>query len=147
MAANVRFVGVPRPLLAAEVAELPGWRALGYRALERAKQLCPPKAQSGDESEREGPRLRETLEIRFIGGGDPRQLIGSATKGTILRFVLEGTDPHIIQPVQARALRFKSRGVTVFATLVQHPTGFNRGTVAAIIQKAIREIVGEARTI
>jgi hypothetical protein len=36
-------------------------------------------------------------------------------------FVREGTQPHVIRPVTAKALHFQIEGVDVFATRVNHP--------------------------
>ncbi|WP_327345999.1 hypothetical protein [Streptomyces europaeiscabiei] len=38
-----------------------------------------------------------------------------------VRFVLDGTRPHIIRPRRAKALRFDVGGETVFASVVRHP--------------------------
>ncbi|MFD8509719.1 hypothetical protein ACFV27_01035 [Streptomyces antimycoticus] len=38
-----------------------------------------------------------------------------------VRFVLDGTRPHVIRPRRAKALRFDSGGRTVFAKVVHHP--------------------------
>ncbi|WP_329173335.1 hypothetical protein [Streptomyces sp. NBC_01477] len=38
-----------------------------------------------------------------------------------MRYVLDGTRPHVIRPRRARALRFQSGGSTVFAKVVYHP--------------------------
>ncbi|MGX1514042.1 hypothetical protein [Streptomyces collinus] len=38
-----------------------------------------------------------------------------------VRFVLDGTKPHIIVPRRAKALRFEAGGSVVFAKRVRHP--------------------------
>lgn len=38
-----------------------------------------------------------------------------------VRFVLDGTRPHIIRPRRARALRFEVDGRVVFSAFVRHP--------------------------
>jgi hypothetical protein len=38
-----------------------------------------------------------------------------------VRFVLDGTRPHIIRPRRAKALRFEAGGRVVFTKLVRHP--------------------------
>jgi hypothetical protein len=38
-----------------------------------------------------------------------------------VRFVLDGTRPHVIRPRRAKALRFDMGGRTVFAKRVNHP--------------------------
>ncbi|MFH8975880.1 hypothetical protein [Streptomyces sp. NPDC017890] len=39
-----------------------------------------------------------------------------------VRFVLDGTPPHVIRPRRAKALRFPYRGRAVFAQVVHHPS-------------------------
>lgn len=52
-----------------------------------------------------------------------------------VRYVLDGTRPHIIRPRRAQALRFPYRGRTVFAAVVHHP-----GTRAnPFLQRALRQ--------
>ncbi|PWI06533.1 hypothetical protein DIZ27_32860 [Streptomyces sp. NWU339] len=51
-----------------------------------------------------------------------------------VRFVLDGTRPHIIRPRRAKALRFETGGRVVFAKRVRHP-----GTRAnPFLQRALR---------
>jgi hypothetical protein len=38
-----------------------------------------------------------------------------------VRFVLDGTRPHLIRPRRAKALRFEVDGSVVFSRLVRHP--------------------------
>ncbi|MET7809746.1 hypothetical protein ABZT26_02665 [Streptomyces sp. NPDC005395] len=38
-----------------------------------------------------------------------------------VKFVLDGTRPHVIRPRRVQALRFPYRGRTVFAAVVHHP--------------------------
>jgi hypothetical protein len=50
--------------------------------------------------------------------------------------VNDGTRPHVIKPVTAKALRFKVGGRTVFARLVHHP-----GTRARpFLDRALQEV-------
>lgn len=50
-----------------------------------------------------------------------------------VRFVLDGTRPHIIRPRRAKALRFQMGGRTVFAKYVRHPgTRANNFLAAAL---------------
>jgi hypothetical protein len=51
-----------------------------------------------------------------------------------VRFVLDGTRPHIIRPRNARALRFDVGGRTVHAKIVHHP-----GTRANFLARALIE--------
>lgn len=133
----LRYIGVPRAMLDSELAEMPGWRVLGERMLRRAVALCPvSEDQEGGKAR--GPHLKDTLEVRFISGSDPRILIGSAKKGDVLSYVNDGTSAHEIVPVDAQALRFTDGGTVVFATHVDHP-----GNAAnPFVMKAVREVLG-----
>jgi len=117
---NVRFVGVPAPVLREIVSLEPGWRTIGMRMYERAVETCP---ESKDlEGDYQGPHLKDTLVVHFVTGTDPRILIGSEKKGQVLSWVTDGTTPHEIVPVNARALRWTVPGGTVvFAQHVNHP--------------------------
>ncbi len=118
MAFNVRFIGVPAPILREIISLEPGWRILGERMLERARATCPvgdetavdPKAGGGYS----GPHLKETLEVRFITGEDPRILIGTSKKGDVLNYVTQGHGD--ITPQRANVLRFVAKGGTVVFT-------------------------------
>jgi len=115
--ANVRFVGLPRPLLYAAVAEMPGWRILGERIFERAKALCPVS-----DNEDDGPHLVDQLELRFISGVDPRILIGcSKDPGHLkFRYVVDGTDPHPIDALGPYSLH-NAQTDEYFGPHVEHP--------------------------
>lgn len=65
--------------------------------------------------------LRDTIVKRMVedGRGVAVLVVAEAPHAT---FHHDGTDPHPIRPVRARALRFVgSRGQVVFAQHVQHP--------------------------
>jgi hypothetical protein len=52
----------------------------------------------------------------------PRGLQGVITcDHPAVRFVLDGTRPHLIRPRRARALRFEVGGDVVYTKLVRHP--------------------------
>ncbi|MDX2813447.1 hypothetical protein PV410_12920 [Streptomyces sp. PA03-5A] len=52
----------------------------------------------------------------------PRGLQGVVTcDHPAVRFVLDGTRPHLIRPRRAKALKFEVGGRTVYAKLVRHP--------------------------
>ncbi len=52
----------------------------------------------------------------------PRGLVGVVEcDHPAVRFVLDGTRPHVIRPRRASALRFELGGRTVFAKKVNHP--------------------------
>jgi hypothetical protein len=60
--------------------------------------------------------------IRSEIQGEGRGLTGSVISthpATV--FVIEGTRPHVIRPVRARALRFTVGGRVVYAQIVHHP--------------------------
>ena len=96
------------------------------QVVNRAKVLAPVRTG----------RLRASIRAE-----EPRifSLRGSVKVGSDLEyagFVNDGTRPHIIRPVRARALRFKVGGKTVFAKLVHHP-----GTRARpFLDRALREV-------
>lgn len=110
------FKGVSRDVLNAAIGDMPGWKNLGNRILNQAKAECPVS-----DSNDNGPHLRDTLEVRFITGADPRILIGSWSKGDVLKYVVQGTSPHDIQPKMATALHWVSGGADFFARSVSSP--------------------------
>jgi hypothetical protein len=75
--------------------------------------------------EAEARRLAPGSMDRFITSEvsrNGREIAGYVTSNhpaTI--FVINGTKPHIIRPVRARALRFTVGGRVVFARIVHHP--------------------------
>ena len=151
MTTETRFVGVPAPVLNAALSDLAGWRVLGERMLARSRQKCPVGKQQDAADMKNynkphgGAHLRDSMEVRYEYGFDPRILIGSKmTRGednvSALGLILEGTDAHVIEPRQAKALRFSSGGQVVFAARVEHP-----GTKEnPFVQRAIREVVLES---
>lgn len=72
-------------------------------------------------------QLADTIDFkvsqrRGAGGRFLSRQVVSFTSGVdYLKFVLEGTKPHVIVPRAAKALRFMVRGKLVFATRVMHP--------------------------
>ena len=61
-------------------------------------------------------KLRQSIRQRSRG------LEGEVTIGAPYAvFVATGTQPHIIRPARAQALRFEVAGEVVFSTLVRHP--------------------------
>lgn len=48
-------------------------------------------------------------------------VISPEGRETIVRFLEYGTQPHVIEPVRAKALRFEIDGEVIFAKLVHHP--------------------------
>lgn len=127
--ALVRFVGLPRPAMREALTIGAGWRQLGYRAFDQARRLCPV----GDSDEDD--HLRDKLQLRFVTGTDPRILIGA--QDPRCAYVINGTEPHPIDPVNASVLVFTVDGQTVFARHVDHP-----GTQPNnFILRAFREVV------
>lgn len=61
-------------------------------------------------------RLRNSIVVEEADDGF---IIG--TNVTYAEYVELGTVPHIIRPVNAKALKFKIGGVTIFAKEVHHP--------------------------
>ena len=139
---ETRFVGVPEPLVKAALADLSQWRVVGERMLVRSKDLCPvAKDSDGGGS----GSLKESMEVRYEYGFDPRIMVGSTlTRGdsqvSALGLIEFGTDAHEILPNQAKALRFTSGGTVVFAGRVQHP-----GTKAnKFVERAMRSVILES---
>jgi hypothetical protein len=139
---EVVFIGLPAPLIAAAVADLPAWPVLGERMLQVSKDKCPVgKNEDGSDS----GALKESMELRLEYGLDPRIMIGSTrTLGdsgvSALGVVEYDTDPHPIDPVNAQALRFTSGGTVVFAAHVDHP-----GTKAQpFVEESIRAVILES---
>lgn len=141
---SVRFVAAPRSVINAAVGEMAGWQRMGDRILARATAICPvsEREDGGD-----GPHLKDSLEKRIVTGVDPRILIGS--KQTVagglskLALVVDGTDPHPIDPVNASVLRFTSGGQVVFAAHVDHPGTQPNNFVLEAIKSVCQEGLGD----
>jgi len=65
------------------------------------------------------------------------EIVAGAPYSTILE---EGSRPHIIVPVQARALRFEIGGEIIFAKRVMHPGTIGQGIIAMSIRQFYHEI-------
>jgi hypothetical protein len=141
---EVTFVGVPQPILRAALADLSGWRVMGERFLERAKEFCPVSKGNSVTGSSSGS-LKASMEVRFEYGFDPRILVGSTlTRGdnrvSALGLIELGTVAHGIDPVNVTALRFTGKsGQTVFAKHVNHP-GTRKNQ---FVERAIRGVVLE----
>lgn len=86
-----------------------------YRALDRRTERVANIARG------EAPgSMGEHITTHIEEG--PRGLQGVITcTHHAVRFVLDGTRPHIIVPRRAKALRFEAGGSVVFARRVRHP--------------------------
>lgn len=83
-------------------------------------------------------RLRASIRVerRSVLGLRMRWTIGSDVEYAPM--VNDGTRPHVIRPKNAKVLRFKVGGQTVFARVVHHP-----GTRAQpFLDRALREVAG-----
>jgi hypothetical protein len=79
--------------------------------------------------------LRRSVQQRSAG------LEGEVTIGAPYAvFVASGTQPHVIRPVRAHALRFEVEGDVVFATRVQHPGTQSNPFVQRAAQRLVRLI-------
>lgn len=94
---------------------------LGDQVKDRARQRVGV-SRTPQRTTRSGgaQHLRDTIVKRLYPSG----------QGVEVRVIAEaphaihhhdGTDPHVIEPVRAKALRFVSGGAVVFAVRVQHP--------------------------
>lgn len=158
---GVRIELLPSPLLAEAATAGPLWRVFGERILSRSKALCPvsegasappTSGGSGRDSRgrfvKKGGHLKDTLYVRFVRGPDARIEIGSAqtVQGGLnkLALILEGTEPHPIDPVNAQALRFTAGGTVVFAAHVDHPGTRSNDFVQRAMRQLCREVGGVA---
>lgn len=83
--------------------------------------------QNKEPGEEGGEHLRDTIIKRVVqGSAGPEVWVGSEHPRA--RMHHDGTEPHDIYPVKAKALRFTTTGgVTIFARRVSHPgTDANR---------------------
>lgn len=135
----VRYIGVPRSVVDAEIGASEGWRHLGERIKTRAVELCPV---AEEEDGWTGPHLRDVLELKVITGSDPRLLIGTSNpaRADVLGFLTAGTDAHFVAPVNANALRW-TKGGQVFFSAGHGVSGIDPHP---FIIDAARQVVGEA---
>ena len=118
--AVMRAVMLPAPIVAAAATAGPLWRTFGNRILKRSEDLCPvshveqAKGQLGPTQV--GGALKNSMEVRFVQGVDPRILIGSslpagdAGSPNLLGLILQGTDPHPIEGNPVLAFVWKAFG-------------------------------------
>ncbi|MFE0545213.1 hypothetical protein [Streptomyces sp. NPDC058891] len=85
------------------------------------RRLAMRTARVADIARAEAPgHMGEYLDWHIVEGA--RGLEGVITcDHPAVRFVIEGTRPHVIRPRRARALRFEVGGQVVFAAYARHP--------------------------
>jgi hypothetical protein len=109
---------------------LPG--GVVYRNMERRVRRVEAEAKlRAPGSMGDGIRAR----IDRQPGGDLRGVITSSHPATI--YVINGTRPHIIRPVRAKALRFTIGGRVVYAAIVHHPGTTANNFLAAALRAAL----------
>lgn len=85
------------------------------------RKLNERTARVAEIAQHEAPgHMGEYISFKVVDG--PKGLQGVIVcDHPAVRFVLDGTRPHIIRPRRARALRFEAGGRVVFSKLVHHP--------------------------
>jgi|GEM_PF-2148502 hypothetical protein len=122
---GIMFVPLPPGEFTAAMAEstFKGAVYLNCKIWARAKETCPighPGDYTSDE--REPGTLMESIVHEEALGGPFGWIVRVGTYDPVGWYVHEGTDPHVILPVNAKALRFiGDGGVQVFAAIVHHP--------------------------
>jgi hypothetical protein len=96
-------------------------RLLRSRSGPARRKLEAKVERVADIARAEAPgHMGEYIDTRIEEG--PRGLQGVITcDHPAVRYVLDGTRPHIIVPRRAKALRFEAGGSIVFAKRVRHP--------------------------
>ena len=96
------------------------------RVVNRARILCP--VDTG--------RLRASIQADQPRLFSLRPSVRVFSNLSYAEMVHDGTRPHVIRPRRAKALRFRSGGRIVFATVVHHP-----GTRARpFLDQALRQV-------
>lgn len=93
---------------------LPG--GMVYRNMERRVRRVEAEAIRGAPGS-----MKERIRVQIQRGpsGEFRGVV--SVKHPAALYVINGTRPHLIRPVRARALRFMVGGRVVYARLVHHP--------------------------
>ncbi|MFD8774471.1 hypothetical protein [Streptomyces sp. NPDC059916] len=110
-------------------------RLLRARGGIAERALARRTSRVADIARREAPgRMGAYIDWKVVSG--PKGLQGVIVcDHPAVRYVLDGTRPHIIRPRRKKALRFDVGGRTVFAKVVHHP-----GTKANdFLAKALRQ--------
>lgn len=113
MAAEPRLVVRIDPAAVAYMTRSPAGPT-GRELLRRGKQVQFTARQLAPKGMRDGI----TADVVPSPAGT-QVLVRSTHPATM--FVIDGTRPHVIRPVRAKALRFSIGGREVFATIVHHP--------------------------
>lgn len=129
-----------------------GAQPLAEEVTELIRPYAPVGKSYGDDGVEHG-KLRDSLTGRGEGGADGLHLEVVSGEDSA-RYVLEGTAPHEIRPVNAKRLRFwVEGGDIVFAQVVHHPgTTANpfpeqaQGAIDALLQQRVGELVTRALT-
>lgn len=105
-----------------------------------ALRAAAPVSSGGREGRAPGT-FRDSLAIRQYGGRGQITLAFVAEQ-PLAKFIIEGTAPHRIEPVTAKALRFfNSSGDVVFAKSVQHPGTKPNDFVGEAVQGTWSELI------
>lgn len=142
----------PDSFIKREVTNDTGWRTMGLRMTQRSIGNAPVSSQPAGASGTEGPELvggglRDSLFGRYTFGDDATIMIGSShgvgeDNLNLLALVEQGTEPHIIAPVNSPVLVFTSRkwGLVITPNPVHHPgTKPNR-----FIERSMQQILHES---
>jgi len=150
--ADLRLVS--NDVVAAMVGESAAWHVMGLRMGERAKAMAPV-GHTEMETGQYGPEephgaLRDSMEVRFQEGPDPRIEIGSKlqTSGrnpvSLFELITNGTEAHPIDASPGGVLTFVKGGTRVFTTHVNHPGTKKNGFVIRAARLVVREAGGLA---
>jgi hypothetical protein len=93
---------------------LPG--GMVYRNMERRVRRVEAEAIRGAPG---SMKERIRVQIQRGPGGEFRGVVSVKHRAAL--YVINGTRPHLIRPVRAKALRFTVGGQVVYARLVHHP--------------------------
>ncbi len=86
-------------------------------------------------------KLAQSIVEDPIESDNPFRVTGSVTStAPYSAFVHQGTQPHIIRPRNASALRFTMNGATVFAKSVNHPGTKPRPFLTNAVARVLRDM-------
>ncbi len=101
------------PSRIARLVRLPG--GIVDRDLRRRADLVASRARQSAPGS-----MKNAISVDLVGSGRQRRAEVVLNHPAAV-FVVHGTQPHVIRPRRARALRFTSGGRVVFASRVNHP--------------------------